>query len=182
MKLRRRVALLVGPLALVAAATMSPVLATSASASPAITAYGPTSCTITISITPNPVGLGATITITISGTCGNDTIIIVIHSTAMTLGSITTDASGNGSGTFTIPTSLPPGTHTITASDSSGNSASVNIVLTGVSTGTTATTTAAPLAFTGTDAAALGAVGAGALGVGGLLVLGSRKRRSNKFT
>ena len=39
-----------------------------------------------------------------------------------------------------------------------------------------------PLAFTGTDAVATGAVGAGVLGVGGLLVLGSRKRRRSNFS
>jgi hypothetical protein len=42
---------------------------------------------------------------------------------------------------------------------------------------TTATT--APLAFTGTDAVATSALGAGVLCLGGLLVLGSRKRRRN---
>ncbi len=37
------------------------------------------------------------------------------------------------------------------------------------------------LAFTGTDAVAATAVGAGAIGLGGFLVLGSRKRRRSNF-
>ena len=161
-----------------------PALAASeASAAPGVLgAYGPVTCTVTISITPSTVGLGATITITISGNCGNDTFTIVLHSSPVTLGTISTNASGSGTGSFTVPTSTSPGTHTITATDPSGNSASATITVTGAAATTATTTSSAALPFTGANAAGTAAIGAGVLCVGGLLVLGARKRRQSRFT
>jgi LPXTG-motif cell wall-anchored protein len=180
---RRRLA--IAPLALAGALSMSPFLVGTASAAPGLAAYGPAHCTVTVSISPKPpIAAGSTITITLSGTCGNRTFTVTLHSASITLGSITTDASGAGSGAFTIPASTTPGTHTIVVSDTVGDSSAITITV--LAAAPAAATPAAPqgsnsLPLTGTDAAALGAVGAGAIGVGGMLVLGSRRRRAASF-
>lgn len=168
---------LVGPIAALAGTWLA-IGATPAWAGPSIAEYGPGACTASASVSPSTVSPGGSVTVTISGTCANETFTVTLHSTPVTLGTITTNASGSGSGTFTIPSNTAAGTHTITVSDVSGNSGTATLVVTGA---TTATTTASGLPTTGTDAAALGVIGAAAVGAGGLLVLGARKRRRNRF-
>lgn len=167
--------ILVGPAA-VAASTWLAFGAAPAFAGPSIAQYGPGACTATASVSPSTVAPGGSITVTISGTCANETFTVTLHSTPVTLGTITTNASGAGSGTFTIPANTPAGTHTITVSDVSGNSGSATLVVTG------AAGTSTNLPLTGTnDAIPLGVIGAAAVGTGGLLVLSVRKRRRNRF-
>ena len=151
-----------------------------AASATSVRAYGPTACAANITIVPNPVVAGATVTVTITGTCDNDTFTIVLND-PITLGTITTNASGYGTGTFLIPADTAAGTGSIEVADASGNSAAATVTVTGVTTAVTTTPTTAPLAFTGTDAVATSALGAGALCLGGLLVLSSRKRRRNNL-
>ncbi len=187
-RLRR---LFIGPFAILAAVALGGLVMPAGPASAASRAvasgatspnYGPKPCKITITIKPNPSGHGYRIVIKISGSCGHDRIVIIIHSTPMTLGTITTNASGDGSGAFNIPSSLADGAHTVIASDAQGNSDSAHIVLTGMATARAVAVPKVPGPSTGTDAAAVGAVAAGAVGVIGLLVLGIRKRRHHNFT
>lgn len=177
---RRR--LVIAPLMLAGAMAVSPFLAGPASASTRIAAYGPAACSVSVSISPQPpITAGSKITISLSGTCGNRTFTVTLHSATITLGTITTDASGLGSGAFTIPANLAPGSHSIVVSDAVGNSGAIAITVL-AATPAAATPAASQgtqtLPFTGTDAAGLGAVGAGAIGIGGLIVLGSRRRRA----
>ena len=151
-----------------------------AASATSVTAYGPTACAANITIVPNPVVAGKTVTVTITGTCDNDTFTITLND-PITLGTITTNASGYGTGTFLIPADTAAGTGSIEVADASGNSAAATVTVTGVTTAVTTTPTTAPLAFTGTDAVATSALGAGALCLGGLLVLSSRKRRRNNL-
>ena len=89
--------------------------------------YGTGVLTITISIT-NP-GPGQTITITITGAGQFDTIIIVIHSAPVTLGTFTASANGSLSAPVTIPSSFS-GAHTIVATDQqTGLSTSIPITI-----------------------------------------------------
>jgi LPXTG-motif cell wall-anchored protein len=179
---RRRLA--IAPLALAGALSVSPFLVGPATASPRVAAYAPAHCTVTVSISPRPpIRAGSTITITLSGTCGNRTFTITLHSASITLGTIDTDASGAGSGAFTIPSSLASGAHTIVVSDSVGDSSAIAITVAGTAAVATpaASQGSGSLPLTGTDAAALGAVGAGAIGLGGMLVLSSRRRRAASF-
>lgn len=172
MKMRGRI---FGTLALTAAAVVAPILGSAASAVPA---YGPGACTVTVSVTPPTVAAGGSVTVTLSGTCGNETFTVTLHSTPVTLGTVTTNASGSGSGTFTIPSNTTSGSHTITVSDVSGNSGSASITVTG---GTSGGTTSTGLPTTGTDVGLVGGIGAAAVATGGLLVLAARKRRHNRF-
>lgn len=173
--------ILVGPLA-AAAGSLFALGAAPASAAPAIPAYGPGPCTVNVTITPHQVARGGHITITISGTCFGDSFTVTIHSTPVVLGTITTDSAGNGSGTFTIPTNLSPGPHTVTVGDSSGNAGSVSIVVTGQPTGGPGTGGNGHLPSTGSNAALESGIGAGAVATGGLLVLAVRKRRGRRFS
>jgi LPXTG-motif cell wall-anchored protein len=187
---------LFGSLVLAVALGAACLFAGPASAAPRVpAAYGPNACTVTVSINPSTVGHGGTITISLSGTCGDRTFTIVIHNHTVTLGTINTDAFGNGSGTFTLPCSVNVGAHTVTATDQYGNTGSSPLTVTpgpcAAAPGLAASHSSPPglgasqsssLPFTGTDAAGFGAVAAGIIGVGGLLVLGSRKRRRGSFT
>ncbi len=130
-------------------------------------AYGPhPQCAIHLNHTAIPVhGV-----VTVSITCvPNATIVIEID--GVTLGTITTNAAGNGSGTFTIPASLAAGNYVITATDPAGLSFSTGLAL------TAAAPASGPLPFTGADVAMTAGVGAVAVGGGGLIVLGARRRR-----
>jgi hypothetical protein len=150
------------------------VFAVSASpfAQPA-SAYGPhPQCVILVNHTTLPVHGVVTVTVTCSA---NTTFVVVID--GATLGSITTNANGTGSGTFTIPASLAAGSYVITATDPAGLIISTGLTLTST---TSPTTTAAPLPFTGADVATTAGIGAVAIGGGGLIVLGARRRRRSR--
>ncbi len=205
--LRRRSAqLLVGPAALALAAFGGSALASPASAAvPAATGagYGPNGCTIMLSVTV--VNDGATITA--SGNCGKqgDTLTFTFNSTPVVLGSTSAGVNGAYSVPETIPSSAPLGQHSITVTDTSQTpnlsaTAALSVVAPGSngtsnggtagSSGVGSSSPSSPssggssggLAFTGTDTLATTAVGAGALGLGGILLLSSRKRRRNSFS
>jgi hypothetical protein len=107
----------------------------------------------------------------------NEGITLTLHSTPVVLGTTTASATGTFSTTVTIPSNTTPGAHQIIATGTTGDSAITDITVTGA-TISTATTTGSGLAFTGADIAIVSAVGAIALGLGGLLVLTARRRRS----
>jgi protein-tyrosine phosphatase len=50
----------------------------------------------------------------------NATYDIVVHSTPVTVGSVTTDASGSANYTLTVPSGLPAGAHTVQFVDANG--------------------------------------------------------------
>ena len=149
-------------------------------------AYGPTACTPTVSVNPNPIVLGQPFTVSISGNCFSQSFTVQIHSTVVTLGTVTTNASGVGSGSFTAPTSLGSGAHTITVADGA-NGVATSVAVTAVggvaapAAGTPASASNGPLPFTGSNAAEASIIGAAAVAVGGALVLTSRRRKAAKF-
>jgi hypothetical protein len=152
-----------------------------ASPASATAAYGPVVCSESASISPSTVAPGGSFTLSLTGGCANDTFTVVLHSSPVTLGTITTNASGSGSAGFSVPANTAGGDHTVTAADASGNSASVAIVITAAATAVTAAPAAAakhPLPFTGAQIAGLVAAGAVAIGLGGLLVLVTRRRKA----
>lgn len=175
---KRWTRLLVGPLVAAAASFMA-LGAGTASASPGIAQYGPGACTASASVSPSTVAPGGKITVTISGTCANETFTVTLHSTPVTLGTVTTNSAGSGSGTFTIPSNTSAGTHTITVSDVSGNSGSATVVVTGATGAANPTSTKLPV--TGSDAGLLSGIGAAAVCTGGIVVLAARKRRRSRF-
>lgn len=185
---RRTARLLVGPAALGLA-----VFGGSAALAAPAYAYGPTPAPAVV-INVSVVSAGGTITL--SGTFGNqgDTLEFTLHSTPVVLGTTIAGVNGAYSVTLTIPSSTTPGTHTITISDlqtgASATSPTFTVLGASNSTGglstsgfsSTSNRGSGGLAFTGTYVAATTAVGAGAIGLGGVIVLSSRKRRRNSFT
>jgi LPXTG-motif cell wall-anchored protein len=121
----------------------------------------PASCTVSAT-TFNP---GSTGTISCTGFEPNITVAATLHSLPVGLGTISTGATGVFTLPFTVPTSVPAGTHTIS-----------------IDSGSTALVTSDPftvgvLAATGVDVAGpLGA--AGALLVTGLAIVFYRRSRS----
>lgn len=118
---------------------------------------------------------GGSLLVTGSNFVPDEGITLTLHSTPVILGTTTATGSGTFSVTVTIPSDTTPGTHTILASGTTGDSATTTIVVTGL-VSSTATVTSG-LAFTGADIAAVSAVGAIALALGGMLVLSGRRRR-----
>lgn len=136
-------------------------------------AYGPNAAVITTST--SVAGPGGSLTVFGSSFVPGETITLVLHSTPVTLGTTTADASGSFSTNVTIPSDTPPGAHKLIATGSSGDSSTTALTVTG---GTATVAVATPdLPFTGADIAAVSGVGAIALALGGVLLLAGRRRR-----
>ena len=173
---------LISSLVVLGALALAPFAAGMASAAPGMPAYGPAGCTVTVTITPAPpLARGEHFTITIRGTCDHVDFTVQIHSITDTLGTMTTDGSGNATASFTVPTDLPDGNHTVTVSSSVGSSASQGVVVSGGPyTGAGSSrgpSSSSGLPLTGADVATGAGIGAIAILVGGLLVLSVRRRR-----
>ena len=135
-------------------------------------AYGPNAATVTTST--SSIAPGGSFTVQGSNFQPNATVTVTLHSNPVTLGTTTANSSGDFSIVVTIPSDTVPGTHEVIATDTAGDSASTEIVV----TGTVPVATSSGLAFTGADIAALSGVGAIALALGGMLILTGRRRRS----
>jgi len=179
----------------VPAALASPALA--ATVAPAAGPnYGPNDqCDIGLSKTVIDDG-GQT---TATGNCGEegDDETFTSNSVSQVIGSVKAGPKGAFSVVLTVPTNLQPGSHTITVTDSARNlaaSASFTVPATGGNgnggsgssggaggNGTAGAGNGGGIAFTGTDTLLTVALGSGAICLGGLLVLSSRKRRKSDF-
>jgi LPXTG-motif cell wall-anchored protein len=133
--------------------------------------YGPCA-TVTLTFDTASVRPGDSIRVTINGPVG-DVFTVVLHSAAVTLGTVAVDSSGVGTAAFAVPTGTSPGWHTITVTDAAGNTGSASFLVASLS----GAPPASNLPNTGFDSAAGVSAGAAALGVGGLVVLASRRRR-----
>lgn len=65
----------------------------------------------------DPLAPGATTVCTAGSVKPNTTYVCAFHSDPTVLGEFTTDAHGNGSGTFTLPANAPAGVHHFTLTD-----------------------------------------------------------------
>ena len=119
---------------------------------------------------PNP---GDAITVEMTGCNPGDTVTVVLHSDPVTLGTMTANASGVATGTFTIPAGFS-GAHTIVVTDNqTGISRSIAITIGG------AASSSGALPSTGTAVIAFGVLAAILLGSGGLILLLGRRRNKN---
>lgn len=171
------------PLIVMVSVVLAPIAVGAASA-----AYGPGTCaTPTVRVSPSTVGRGQTFTVGISGTCANVAFTIQVrsHNITDTLGTLTTNASGSASGSFVMPTNIADGTQTITVTSSFGTTGSAPITVSGgaayTGPGAGSGSSSSGLPLTGTDAEATAAIGAGAVLLGGLLVMAVRRRRIVQF-
>jgi hypothetical protein len=117
----------------------------------------------TLGLSSTSVTAGDSVTISGSGFVPNSTSTVVLHSSPVTLATVTMSATGTFSATVTIPTGTAAGAHTLTVADAS-------VAL---------TVDPSALARTGSDPAAPFGLAAGLLALGMLLV-GARlwRRRS----
>lgn len=123
---------------------------------------------------------GSTITLTGEGFAPNTAITLTVG--GVTIGTVTSDASGNFSFPWTVPCTTI-GTVTVTATDGATTlTINLNVRAEGTTTTTRAVTPGGTttLPRTGSDSSIYVRVGVLLVSVGGLLVLGSRKR-SNKI-
>lgn len=84
-----------------------------------------------VQLTP---ALGATVdnfVVTVAISEFTSTASVILQSDPITLGTIAVDGAGSGSGTFTIPCPIPGGTHTVIASGTGGQTASMVVNLVG---------------------------------------------------
>ena len=131
-----------GKLALIAAVAVMGL----SFATPAF-AYGPNAATVSSST--SSTGPGGSLTVSGSHFVPGGSITIVLHSTPVTLATTTADPTGSFSVSVTIPSDTVPGAHEIIASDTSGDSASTDLTV----TGTVPTATASPTSRTGSCSA-----------------------------
>ena len=117
----------------------------------------------TLGLSAGSVDAGTTLTITGTGFAADANLDIVLHSTPVTLATVTTGPTGAFSAAVTVPAGTAAGAHTIEVADAS-------IALTVVAP-------AAALASTGTDPSAPLGAAAGLLGLG-LLFSAVRRRRT----
>jgi len=114
-------------------------------------------------VAPADAGAGTSITVTGTGFEPGESVAIELHSDPVLLGTVVANGSGAISGTFTIPASVPAGSHSLVLTGS----------VTGVSSG--GITIGGPLAFTGTNPVPLGLGAVALVGIGLLL----RRRNSH---
>lgn len=143
-------------------------------------AYGPTTPDPMISLSATCATPGGSLVVTGTDFDANEGVTVTLNGYSTALGSTTTNSSGDFSITVTIPTNATTGSNTITATDTSGYANSAPLTLGSCVTtvaATSTTTTTSGLAFTGADIAGMAGVAAVAIGVGGILVLTTRRRR-----
>lgn len=139
------------------------------------------SISITVTFGTNSQGQEV-VTVTISHGAANRTYKIVIHSTPQTLGFITTDASGNGAGTFLVPAGFS-GSHSIqvidTVTGATVGSVPVDVPASGGATPISGGSSGG-LPNTGAAILGVGVLALAFLAGGGLLLMVGRKRGNAK--
>ncbi|HRQ00052.1 MAG TPA: hypothetical protein PK781_06290 [Terrimesophilobacter sp.] len=112
---------------------------------------------------------GGTMTVEGGGFYPGETVELVLHSTPVTVATVTANALGGFSTTAAIPTNVPPGAHTLVATGAaSGHAFSASVDLKG-------------LAVTGADLAGPTIAG-GVLVLLGVVIMLSRRRRPPMLT
>jgi hypothetical protein len=127
------------------------------------------------SISTTVVPPGGTFTVTVAGYLPGETILFVIHSTPVQLAAVNANASGSATATLTIPSNIPTGSHTITATGAtSGHVVSFAVQVQQA----TAAGGGPGLSNTGVATVALGTV-AGIFLIGGIAFTFAGRRRNN---
>lgn len=143
------------------------------------------------SVTASDATVGGRITVTLRDASPRNTFRVELHSAPVLLGSLTTDARGAATATFTVPASVTPGRHTLVllaAGESLGVAVTISAAAATTSDDTTPDSTATvvpvaggstpPLAETGVSSAVTTLAGLGLLAVllgAVLMVLGRRR-------
>jgi hypothetical protein len=131
---------------------------------------------VNIELSTNTAPPGGSLNVTGQGFQPNSDVSLTLHSTPVSLGTAHTNGAGSFSQGVTIPASTTSGSHTITAVDAAGDTASASLTVTGSSGSSTPPSTG--LAGTGVAVIGIGALGVVLLIGGGLMLLAGRRRKS----
>lgn len=170
--------------------TTTPESTTTSSSSSSTTSSSVTTPDGSITVTPATVPQGGSITVSSTGWRPGSTVTILLD--GVVLGTLTADASGGVSGSFTVPGGTTTGGHQVNAqgTGANGNALALSAPITVTALATTASFTATPApTATPTTTGSLPVTGAqiaGAVAVGGALVLAggaltgaTRRRRTD---
>jgi len=164
-------ALLVGVLLVAAPAPAAPVYPPP---TPSVTPSHPRNAISISIVTP-----GGRVSITISGFVPGEIIIIVIHSDPVQLATAKADAGGGATASFVIPSDIPAGPHTITATGlTSGHVVSFPVTVEQLAAVGGGSVISPGLSNTGVAAVALSTVG-GIFLIGGIAFTIAGRRRNN---
>ncbi|MGN6474192.1 MAG: hypothetical protein ACTHK4_11175, partial [Mycobacteriales bacterium] len=157
--------------------------------SPSPTTCDSSQATLTVDVVPQ----GGTIHASGCGFSSGESVDAYAHSNPVYLGTVTASSKGNVAGSFTLPQSIKPGSHTFEfVGRSSGNVASAPFTVTSVKVGSGGGTIGngsggsgsgssgsggGGLAFTGADIAAMVLAALVLLAIGALLLVTVRRRR-----
>ncbi|MDQ6927548.1 MAG: hypothetical protein M3159_02655 [Actinomycetota bacterium] len=144
-----------------------------------------------VTVTPSTVAPGGTIDVSSAKWKASSVVTVVLHSDPVTLGTLTADASGAVTGSFTIPAATAIGDHTIeltgTGTDDAARTVSTSLTVADASTSTTTSgtttdpsssgsTSGSALARTGFEVLGFLGIAAGLFGAGTFLVSAARRR------
>ncbi|GEM_PF-6348206 len=139
---------------------------------------GTTDPVVTTSSSPGP---GGSLTVTGNNFRAGEEITVELYSDPVAVGQTNADSTGSFSIVVTIPTDVTPGSHSIVANGSSGDSANTAIVVTGTIVSVTAKIVPAAsksgLPLTGANIAMVSEVGVLAMALGGMLIVSTRRPR-----
>jgi LPXTG-motif cell wall-anchored protein len=126
-------------------------------------------------LTPTTVTPGSTVQVVGQNALPNELLIFTIN--GITIGETTADPSGNFSATLTIPTTLPPGTYSVdTNCGNAVSSQSLNVSSANADNGNAAND-AGNLPSTGSNTMLFLRWALALIAIGGLVVLGTRRRQ-----
>jgi hypothetical protein len=138
--------------------------------------YPPANSTVALSRSRATVGM----TMSYRARCykPGEKVTATVYSTPQQVGVTTADATGTVSGSFTVPSNLKPGRHTLELAAATGTqSASFVVVPSGAAAGSGSRSAGDSLAFTGSDAAKTAGAGIVLLLGGGALVVAAKRRK-----
>jgi hypothetical protein len=139
-------------------------------------AYPPASSTVALSRSRATVGMQ----MSYEARCfaPGETVRVTVYSTPTYIGTRTANAVGEVSGSFTVPSNLTPGRHTLELAAGTGTqSATFVVVPSAAAAGSSTARDNDSLAFTGSDAAKTAGAGAVLLLGGGALIVAARRRK-----
>jgi hypothetical protein len=164
---------------LAARATAQAVLALGLPMYPLIGIDAPVEPSTTIALSSSSVSQGGTVTVTGNGFASGEKVKVTVASDPVTVGEPVAGDSGVASQSFVLPSSIGPGSHTVTLlGETSGVTISAPLTVTAAQTGSTTSTTAkASIVRTGNDTTDQAQLAFGLVAVGAALVLATRRRR-----
>jgi hypothetical protein len=138
--------------------------------------YPPASSTVALSRSRATVGMQ----MSYEARCfkPGEAVTVTVYSTPQVVGTTTANSAGEVSGTFTVPSNLEAGRHTLELAAATGTQSASFIVVPNAAAADSSSSDDDSLAFTGSDAAKTAGAGAVLLLGGGALIVAARRRKT----